>query len=75
MQLKINYTQPEFQSMLVNDKFEYMLHNKQHLVVEFCHQAYSKRRQTLCNQYLESAVFSSDFILHSFKVTNQPYVS
>ncbi len=47
--LKINYTQPEFQSMSVNDTFVYMLQNKQHLVVKFCHQAFSKRRQKLYN--------------------------
>ncbi len=34
--LKINYTQPEFKSMSVNDKFVYMLQNKQHLIVTFC---------------------------------------
>ncbi len=42
--LTINYTQPEFQSMLVNDTFVYMLQNKQHLVAKFCLQAFSKRR-------------------------------
>ncbi len=49
MYLKINYTQPEFQSMSVNDKFVYMLQNKQHLVAKFCHQAFSKKRQQLYN--------------------------
>ncbi len=34
-------TQPEFQSMPVNDKFMYMLQNKQHLVAKYCHQAFS----------------------------------
>ncbi len=46
---KINYTEPEFQSMTVNDKFVYMLQNKQYLVAKFCHQAFSKRRQKLYN--------------------------
>ncbi len=40
--LKIYYTQPEFQTMSVNDKFVYMLQNKQHLVTTFCHQTFSK---------------------------------
>ncbi len=46
---KINYTEPEFQSKSVNDKFVYMLQHKQHLVAKFCHQAFSKRRQKICN--------------------------
>ncbi len=47
--LKINYTLPECKSMSVNDKFVYMLDNKQHLVDTFCHQAFSKTRQKLYN--------------------------
>ncbi len=47
--MKINYTQPEFQSMSVNDKFVYMLQNKQHLVAKFCNQAFSKIRHNLYN--------------------------
>ncbi len=35
--LKIKYTQKEFQSISVNDKFVYMLQHKQHLVAKFCH--------------------------------------
>ncbi len=37
--LKINFTQPELQSMSVNDKFVYMVQNQQHNVTKFCHQA------------------------------------
>ncbi len=51
LHLKINYTQPEFQSMSVNDTFVYMLQNKQHLMAKFCHQAFSIRRQKLYNLY------------------------
>ncbi len=47
LSLKINYTQPEFQSKSVNDKFVYMLQNKQYLVAKFCHQAFSQRRHKL----------------------------
>ncbi len=55
--LKINYTQPEFQSMSVNDKFVYMLQNKQHLVAKFCHQAWSKRRQNDINNIYKVLYF------------------
>ncbi len=47
--LNINYTQPELQSISDNDKFVYILQNKQHLVTKFCHQTFSKRRQKLNN--------------------------
>ncbi len=43
--LKINYTEPEFQSMSVNDKCVYMLQNKQHLVAKFCHQLFLKENK------------------------------
>ncbi len=60
MQLKINYTQPEFRSMSVNETFVHMLQNKQHLVARFCHQAFSKSRKNYINYYLESTVFFSE---------------
>ncbi len=47
--LKIKCTQPDFQSISVDDNFVYMLQNKPHLVAKFCHQAFSKRRQKLYN--------------------------
>ncbi len=47
--LKIDYTQPELQFMSINDRFVYMLQNKQHLVAKICHQAFSKGRQNLSN--------------------------
>ncbi len=44
----IYYTQPEFQSMSVNDKFvKYLLQNNQYRVAKCCYQAFSKRRQKL----------------------------
>ncbi len=47
--LKINCTQPKFQSMSINDMFVYMLQNKQHLEAKFHYQAFSRRRQKVYN--------------------------
>ncbi len=47
--LKINYTQPEFQSMSFKYKFVYIIQNKQHQVAKFFHQAFSKRWQKSYN--------------------------